>query len=152
MRKLSSNRKPENDGYKRLIAFVNRKAWWHVPPRDPGAYRKRGQFLASSLREAEFWGRPLPEPLRVSVNKPLVGDETAIERRLFGRRVSHEGLSMEQRWSLDARMKRVALAQGYDSILLMAPQGFAKFRSSSELPRSLELNVLEPLVLREFPQ
>jgi len=51
----------------RFIARINRKDWWHVPPRDPSAYKKRGQFFASSFREAEFWGRPLDEPQRVRV-------------------------------------------------------------------------------------
>jgi len=66
---------------------VNRKQWWHVPPRDPDAFRKRGKFLASSYRGAEFYGRPLLDPIRVSISKPLIGDETLIERKLFGRRV-----------------------------------------------------------------
>jgi hypothetical protein len=38
----------------RLIAHVNRKQWWHVPPVDPNAYKKRGKFLASSFVEAEL--------------------------------------------------------------------------------------------------
>ena len=128
----------------KLIAFVNRKDWWHVPPRDPNAYRKRGKFLASSFREAEFWGRPLDEPQKVIVARPLVGDEKTIERQLFGKRVSDESISMDDRWKLDARMKSAALAKGYDSILLMSPQGFRRFRSASKVPRSLELNILMP--------
>jgi len=134
--------KPDPAQYERLIAFVNRKAWWHVPPRDPNAYRKRGKFLASSFREAEFWGRPLDEPQKVAVAQPLVGDEGTIERRLFGKRVSDESISMDDRWRLDARMKRAASARGYDSILLMSPQGFRRFKSTSKVPRSLEVNIL----------
>jgi hypothetical protein len=137
-----SMRKPGPAQYERLIAFVNRKAWWHVPPRDPNAYRKRGKFLASSFREAEFWGRPLMNPLKVSVKRILVGDERTIERRLFGRRVSNENITMEERWKLDARMKSEALRLGYDSILLMSPQAFAGLRSNAKIPRSLELNIL----------
>lgn len=45
-----------------IIANVNRKKWWHVPPRNPDAYEKKGMFLASSFKEAEFWGRPLDLP------------------------------------------------------------------------------------------
>ena len=29
----------------RIVAHVNRKAWWHVPSQDPMAYSKRGQIL-----------------------------------------------------------------------------------------------------------
>lgn len=130
--------------YKRLIALVNRKAWWHVPPRDPNAYEKRGKFLASSYREAEFWGRPLNEAQRVRVVRPLIGDEATIERELFAKRVSRESMGMDRRWRLDATMKGAALARGYDSILLMTPQGFRRFRSTSKIPCSLELNILLP--------
>jgi len=128
----------------RIVALVNRKAWWHVPPRDPGAYEKRGKFLASSYLEAEFWGRPLNDAQKVRVARPLIGDEPIIEKTLFGKRVSRESIGLDQRWRLDARMKRAALAKGYDSILLMSPQGFGRFRSTSKVPRSLELNILTP--------
>ena len=138
--------------YERLISLVNRKQWWHVPPRDPEAYQKRGKFLASSYREAEFWGRPLVDPIRVSISNPLIGDESLIESKLFGRRVCHQDFGIGQRWKLDARMKRAALRLGYDSILLMAPQGFTKFRANGKAPRSMELNVLVPVAPGRFPQ
>lgn len=64
--------------YEKLVAHVNRKNWWHVPPQDPKAYRKRGKFLASTYREAEFWGRPLDEPQKASISRPLVGDEATL--------------------------------------------------------------------------
>ena len=117
-----------------LVAHVNRKEWWHVPPRDPNAYGKRGKFLASSFREAEFWGRPLDEPQRVAVRKPLIGDEETIEKKLFGRRVSSEDITMEERWKLDAKMRRAALRRGYDSLVLMASNAFAEFQSTGKLP------------------
>src|SRR5206468_5581794 len=101
-----------------VVDFVNRKKWWHVPPCDKTAYAKRGQFLASSFAEAEFWGRPLDEPQKVMIAAPLVGDGTTIEEILFGSRFSSERLTIKQRWKLDARMKRAALANGHDSILL----------------------------------
>src|ERR1051326_2557287 len=41
-----------------LISYINRKDWWHVPPEDPTAYQKRGMFLSSTFRQAEFYGRP----------------------------------------------------------------------------------------------
>lgn len=128
--------------FEKLVAHVNRKEWWHVPPRDPSAYSKRGKFLASSFREAEFWGRPLDEPQRVTVAHPLVGDEEAIERKLFGRRVSSETISVKERWALDAKMKVAAQAEGYDSIALITPKAFSAFKKSGKLPRSIELNIL----------
>ncbi|MGB6875852.1 MAG: hypothetical protein WBD87_07430 [Candidatus Acidiferrales bacterium] len=127
----------------KIIAHINRKVWWHVPPRDPEAYRKRGKFLASSFKEAEFWGRPLDEPQKVEVRRPLIGDEGTIEKELFGRRVSRDqNITMEERWEIDAKMKRAALDKGYDSILLMAPKAYSRLKMSGKLPRSLELNLL----------
>lgn len=131
----------------KLINYVNRKGWWHAPPQAPDAYAKRGKFLASSFREAEFWGRPLDQPQHVSIANPLVGDEETIERELFGKRMSEgwdEGDDpvLEARWALDTKIKNVAEAKGYDSILLMSPRGFAQFRADGKIPRSLELNVL----------
>lgn len=130
--------------YEKLVAHVNRKNWWHVPPRDPSAYQKRGKFFASSFKEAEFWGRPMDEPLRVSIRRPLVGDDEMIERTLFGRRVSSEDIDIEERWALDARMKRDALLRGFDSIVLLSTKAFVDFNKTGKLPRSMELNVLEP--------
>ena len=66
----------------KLIKHVNRKDWWHVPPADPGAYSKRGKFLASTYVEGEFYGRPLNEPQKVSIAKPVVGDEKTIAKAL----------------------------------------------------------------------
>jgi hypothetical protein len=128
----------------KVVRHINRKRWWHVPPRDPTAYRKRGQFLASSFAEAEFWGRPLNEAQRVKVARPLVGDEELIERNLFGRILSSGDITMEKRWALDARMKKEALRQGYDSIVLMSAKAFAAFKKHGKVPRRIELNVLRP--------
>lgn len=82
---LEADEKTSSIFYEKPIAHVNGKDWWHVPPRDPSAYRKRGKFLASSFREAEFWGRPLDQPERVLVARPLVSDEERIETVLFGK-------------------------------------------------------------------
>lgn len=128
--------------FEKLVAHVNRKAWWHVPPRDATAYSKRGKFFASSFSEAEFWGRPLDAPQKVVVKRPLVGDEDTIERALLGHRVSYEDIDVEERWDTDAKMRGAALAKGYDSIVLMTSKAYAKFKASGTLPRSMELNVL----------
>jgi hypothetical protein len=134
----------EKEFYERLIVHVNRKDWWHVPPVDRTAYKKRGKFLASSFKEAEFWGRPLDEPHRVTVRHPLVGDERTIEKKLFGKRVSSDDISLEQRWALDARIKRTALAKGFDSVILLTPKAYSEFKSVGRVPRSMELNILNP--------
>ena len=75
----------------KLVARINRKGWWHVPPADAKAYEKRGKFLASTFRDAEFWGRPLGTPIRVNVVNPLVGDEPTIETELLGAPAEYPG-------------------------------------------------------------
>ena len=61
------------------------QGFWHVTPVAPNSYSKRDKFLASTYREAEFWGRPNDTPERVTVENPLIGDEETIERTLLGR-------------------------------------------------------------------
>jgi hypothetical protein len=94
----------------KLISHINRKAWWHVPPADPFAYRKRGKFYASSFREAEFWGRPVDQPEQVRISNPLVGDEGTIEIGLLGRVISMPDSDrydiIKWRHRMDERMKR----------------------------------------------
>jgi len=127
--------------FEKLIMHVNGKDWWHVPPPDPNAYSKRGKFLSSSFAEAEFWGRPLDEPEKVTIEKPLVGDERTISKAL-GVPPQHDDMTLEQIATHDAVWRNVALKKGFDSILLMAPKCFAKFKATGKLPRSLELNIL----------
>jgi hypothetical protein len=130
-----------------LIAKINRKDWWHVRPRDSRAYNERGKFYASTFREGEFWGRPLDTPERVTIQNPVIGDEPEVWRTLFGKPVKFPGTDhprvLEWRWKLDARMKTVALKNGYDSIVLMSALGFKEY-VAGKLPRSIELNVLNP--------
>lgn len=128
----------------KAIRYVNRKKWWHVPPVDQRAYKKRGKFLSSSFSEAEFWGRPLNKPVKVSIAYPLIGDEATIMELLFGTPVfGGRGVTMKQRFAIDARIRRVALENGFDSVLLMNPKSYFVFRATGKLPRSLELNVLD---------
>lgn len=133
---------------RKLISHVNKKDWWHVPPLDPLAYSKRGKFLSSSFRDAEFWGRPLDIPEHVSISNPLIGDEPTIEMVLFGKPVKHPepgaSGSMEFQFKLDARMKRAALSKGYDSIVLMTSKAFSVYKGQGKMPRSVELNILKP--------
>ncbi len=128
--------------YERLVAFVNRKNWWHVPPVDPDAYRKRGMFLASSFEAAEFYGRPLDEPQKVTIGKPIVGDERSIAR-VLGIPPQHEGMTLKQIATHDAVWRNAALKKGFDAIVLMAPKCFAEWKTSGKIPRSLELNILK---------
>jgi hypothetical protein len=129
-----------------LIARVNRKDWWHVPPSDPDAYEKRGKFLASTFKAAEFWGRPLDTPIRVTIKNPIIGDEPTIEAELLGAPCQYPGDDspklLEWRWALDAKLKTAALAKGYDSIVLLSSLAYAKFLTEGKMPLSVELNLL----------
>lgn len=131
-----------------LVSHINKKDWWHVPPQDSKAYQKRGKFLASSFREAELYGRPLDAPQRVRITNPIVGDEQSVCIALFGTCIlvpePEEPNFLKERLVLDARMKRAALCQGYDSIVILHPTGFAPFKKAGKIPRSIELNVLNP--------
>jgi hypothetical protein len=129
-----------------LIARINRKDWWHVPPADPLAYDKRGKFYASTFREAEFWGRPVNTPETVIVQNPVIGDEAEIWKVLFGRQIKIPDLNdsrlLQWRWRLDARMKKAALNKGYDAIVLLSPSSFKGY-ATGRLPLSIELNILK---------
>jgi hypothetical protein len=126
---------------KRLTAHINRKHWWHSPPQDRAAYSKRGKFYASTFKEAEFWGRPLDVPERVRVTRPLVGDEPTIMGRLHLPMFDHDERTVEERYALDAKMRKAALKLGYDSIVLMTQRAFRRFKETGNIPRSIELNV-----------
>lgn len=136
----------------KLVAHINRKNWWHCTPRDPLAYRKRGKFLASTYDEAEFWGRPLDDPQKVAIRNPLVGDEDAIQLVLFGKIAAlpeeDDPHVLEWRFDLDAKMRDAALEKGYDAIVLFAPRGFATFMATGKIPRSIELNILNPVEVK----
>jgi len=128
-----------------LVNYINRKNWWHVPPQDSSAYSKRGIFYSTTFRNAEFWGRPLDEPQKVQIRRPIVGDEPTVQKSLFGRVApipadDHEYLSW--RFDIDARMKRAALKRGHDSIVILSKVGFERYRVEGRIPRGMELNVL----------
>jgi hypothetical protein len=131
----------------KIVSHINRKAWWHCPPLDPEAYSKRGKFYSSSFAECEFYGRPLDTPDRVKIQNPIVGDEFSVHRDLFGKTVripDGHPRTIEMRLALDARMKKAALAKGYDAIVVLATHTFTKFKAEGKIPRSIELNVLKP--------
>ena len=131
--------------YDKLVAHVNRKSWWHLPPMDPNAYAKRGKFLASTYAEAAFYGifgagKPLEQ--RATIAKPLVGDEKGIAS-VLGIPPQYDGMTLEQMAAHDAKWRNAALKKGFDAIVLMAPVAFAEWKKSGKIPRSLELNVLQ---------
>lgn len=132
----------KRDLHERLIAHVNRKQWWHVPPADPDAYKKRGKFYSVSFAAAEFWGRPLDEPQRVVIQKPLIGDEKHIAK-VLGIPAQREDMSLEEIAEHDALWRNAALKKGFDALVLMAPVTFADWKKTGKIPRSLELNVLQ---------
>ena len=151
MRKASLIRNGNRGPVQRLIEHVNRKHWWHVPPVDLDAYQKRGKFLASSFEAAEFYGRPLDEPQKVIVAKPLIGDERTISRVLHIP-PQRDDMTLKQIAAHDALWRNAALKRGFDSIVLMAPKRFGEWRVSGKIPRSIELDILEPPAAGEFPQ
>lgn len=126
-----------------LVNYINRKYWWHVTPVDRLGYQKRGKFFSSTYTRAEFYGRPNDEPERVSIKKPLVGDANTVEIRLLGKVKGFDGMSIQRRLALDARMKRIALRKGYDSIIVFAETGLKRFRKEGKIPRNIELNVVD---------
>lgn len=134
--------KRERPVSQRLIAYLKRKQWWHVPPQDPNAYSKRGKFYSATYREAEFYGRPNDSPEKVTVERPLIGDEKTISK-VLGIPPQRDAMTLEEIAERDARWRNAALAKGYDSIVLIVPKAFAEFKASGKLPRSIELNILK---------
>jgi len=151
---LEDNTSMKQEYKEKLIRRINRKDWWHVTPVDPKSYYKRGKFLSSTYREAEFWGRPNNTPERVTVKNPLIGDEETIERTLLGQYESGSWPNIDEdinagkpvgwrQFELDARLYRAGRAKGYDAIVLLSPRNFAKFKAEGRIPLSIELNLLE---------
>ena len=136
---------------KSLTEQINRRSWWHSPPVDKLAYKKRGIFLASSFKECEFYGRPLDEPIKVQVSNPLIGVEKNIIKILYGigsdQMKAHNSLindtakdTLNVRFHLDADIFTAAKKKGFDSIAIVTENGLEKIKEG-KLPRSVELNV-----------
>lgn len=139
-----------------LINKVNNSWWWHVPPQDKEAYKKRGKFLASTFAQAEFYGRPNNTPEKVSISNPLYGfSEREVIETLFSAKVvaEYEAFAQEtlndnskkswyeHRIEWDARMHQKAREMGYDAIVLLSPDG-RKYLEKNRKPHSIELNML----------
>src|SRR4030066_984294 len=132
-----------------LANQINKRKWWHSPPADRKAYKERGIFLASSYEECEFYGRPLNEPIKVSVSNPLVDTEDNIIRFLFGNNspqlFAYLALTngtikepIKARFKLDKDLFKAAKDQNYDAIAVVTNKGLAKVRNH-KLPNSVEL-------------
>jgi len=151
---------------KLLTDKINKSEWWHVTPRDPEAYKKRGKFLASTYRHAEFYGRPNDIPDKVFIMNPIYGfSEKEILLQLFpgehNNRFLKEYKKMklhdlhlspkddykhvdywyQKRIRLDAAMFKKAKSLGYDAIVLIAAVGRKELERNRK-PRSIELNLL----------
>jgi hypothetical protein len=136
-----------------LIAKINNSCWWHVPPGDSDAYKKRGCFFASTFAQAEFYGRPNDQPDRVNIKNPVYGfSEMEIFEKLFtSERIANLALKdmensigagmYKKRVALDRKMYVRAKQLGYDAIVLMTSQG-RKDLQKKRKPRSMELNLL----------
>lgn len=136
-----------------LADQINRRRWWHSPPSDKKAYKKRGMFLASSYKECEFYGRPLDEPIKVNVSNPIVNTEQNIIKSLFGNNSSQmiaytaltnntEEESLKVRFKLDTDLFKAAKSKNYDAIAVVAEKGLEKVKNH-KLPRSVELNLID---------
>jgi len=134
-----------------LIEKINSSDWWHVLPQDKKAYKKRGKFLASTYKQAEFYGRPKLDPEKVKIKNPIYGfSELEILTRLFGSDAqkfidkilnSKNHLFYKRRIDLDAKIFKKARKLGYDSVVLMARSG-KEYLQKSRKPKSIELNLL----------
>ena len=131
-----------------LIHKINNSDWWHVTPRDPDAYQKRGKFLASTFLRAEFYGRPNDQAEKVKIQNPVFGfSEIEILKQLFGKLLGKSMMqtildedSYESRIDFDAQMYRRAKELGYDAIVLMAPSGKVALQRGRK-PNAIELNI-----------
>jgi len=134
-----------------LIQKINQSSWWHVPPRDPGAYKKRGKFFASTYLQAEFYGKPNDEPEKVKIRNPVFGfSEKEILSKLFGvekaKNLLSATLSEDENWyqkriDLDQKMHERAKELRHDAIVLLTKNGKKELKKQRK-PNSIELNLV----------
>jgi len=127
----------------KLVKHINKKEWWRTEENQAGK-KERGQFLASSYKEAEFYGRPIDAPFKVNIQNPLIGDEKSIHETLEVEK-PEEDISVPKRFALDKKLAKAAVEKGYDSIALMTSKDYQAYRSEGKIPRSIELNDLSDL-------
>ena len=132
-----------------LINKINQSLWWHVTPKDPKAYKKRGKFFASTYTQAEFYGRPNDFPEKVEIKNPVYGtSERKILKILFPTeyRSLMSGVEYDdkewydRRIKLDSKMYQKAKKLGYDAIVLLGNNG-EQYLKKNKKPHSIELNL-----------
>jgi hypothetical protein len=104
-------------------------------------------FYASSYKDAEFYGRPIDTPFSVGINNPLFGDEAGIMQTL-GLPLPSQDISIKERFTLDAKMMRLAFAKGYDSIALVTTKSYKTYLKTGVIPRSIELQVFKEVKVK----
>jgi hypothetical protein len=124
----------------KLISYINSHSWWRTALPGEKAVNARGLFYASSFKDAEFYGRPIDTPFRVKVTNPLFSDEPLI-MQFLGLSLQSPGISIKERFALDAKMMELAALKGYDSIALTTTKAYEKYIVTSRIPRSIELQV-----------
>ena len=139
----------KKDIKKILINKINKSLWWHVTPRDPKSYEKKGKFLASTFHMAEFYGRPNDIPERVQISNPLYGaSEKEVLKVLFPAEYNDlicdlgdndEGWYI-RRVELDSKIYEKAKILGFDSVVLFGTNG-EKYLMNNRKPNSIELNL-----------
>lgn len=132
-----------------LINKINQSLWWHVTPKDFTAYKKRGKFLASTYKQAEFYGRPNDTPEKIEISNPICGiSEISILKILFPMNYKKLYTSVlgdhkdwyKRRIKLDSKMYQKAKIMGYDAIVLLGSNA-TKYLIKNRKPHSIELNL-----------
>ena len=77
----------------------------------------------------------------------MIGDETTINKAL-GLEPPKGEPTVEERFALDKTMAQKAKIAGYDSIVLMTPKGYAEYKRTGKIPKSIELNDLTTKALK----
>lgn len=135
----------ETGGLERVIDKLNKKDWFHGAPENPEeAYAHRGKFMASSYRDAEFYGKPDLDPHKLSIKNPLIGGEQEIAKKL-GIPPQKDGMTYEEMKAHDRKWALEAKKQGYDAIVMASQPEVDKFMDGGRMPRHMEVQDLTKL-------
>lgn len=128
---------------KTIADKINKRVWWRTVIVDRDAISERGLFLASSFRDAEFYGRPRDKKFRVKIEKPLIGTSEIIEKKLFGeKKFDWEKINISEIMATEKRIKKVAEKLGYDSIAyFLSKKEYQNYQVNGRMPVHIELTV-----------